>query len=149
MGVREFLPQNGRAAVCARLMLMGEAHLFCGRSSAQVPFVSRPQPNLFYQMTIDNAQGFTVDSFFSSIDSLHHTDLRKDISRITMPAMGIYGARDVIVNPNQHKLFDKYIPHGKTVVLKKAGHFPMWDTPKEFNAAFQQFMDVAGGCRFR
>lgn len=136
-----FLKMAGQPFV-ARLMLMGDAPVLRTFIRLWSPFVSRPQPNLFYNMTIANSAGFTVDSFFSSIDSLHHTDLRKQIPRIMMPAMGIYGARDVIVNPNQIKLFEKLIPQSKTVLIKKAGHFPMWDTAQEFNEAFQQFMDM-------
>ncbi len=137
-----FLKLAGQPLI-ANIMLMGQdAPVLRTFIRLWSPFVSRPQPNLFYNMTIANSQGFTVDSFFSSIDSLHHTDLRHDLHRITMPAMGVYGARDVIVNPNQSKLFARYIPHGQTVYLKNAGHFPMWDTPKEFHAAFQQFMEM-------
>lgn len=127
----------------AKLMLMGSgAPILRTFIRLWSPFVSRPKPDLFYNMTIANSQGFTVDSFFSSIDSLHHTDLRQDLATLKMPAMGIYGARDVIVSPNQIKLFDKLIANSRTVMLKKAGHFPMWDTPQEFNEAFQQFMDI-------
>jgi pimeloyl-ACP methyl ester carboxylesterase len=137
-----FLKLAGQPLI-ARLMLMGEdAPLLRAFIRGWSPFVTRPHPDLFYNMTIANAAGFTVDSFFSSIDSLHHTDLRNTLSRIKMPAMGIYGARDVIVNPNQLKLFERTIPHGKTMLIKKAGHFPMWDTPQEFFAAFQQFMEM-------
>jgi len=127
----------------ARMMLMGEdAPILRTFIRLWSPFVSRPKPDLFYQMTIANSAGFTVDSFFSSIDSLHHTDLTDQLYALKMPAMGIFGARDVIVNPNQIKLFEKYIPHGKTLLVKKAGHFVMWDTPGQFNTAFQQFMDM-------
>ncbi len=104
------------------------------------PFVSRPQPRLFYEMTIQNASGFTIDSFFKSIASLRRTNLTPDLHRITIPAMGIYGLRDVVVNPNQIKVFKQHIPHGIAVPIREAGHFPMWDTPTEFYRAFEQFM---------
>jgi len=104
------------------------------------PFVSRPQPRLFYEMTIKNASGFTIDSFFKSIASLRRTDLTAELHRIAVPAMGIYGLRDVVVNPNQIKVFAQHIPHGISVPIERAGHFPMWDTPEEFNRAFEQFM---------
>ncbi|NDJ53296.1 MAG: alpha/beta hydrolase [Chloroflexi bacterium] len=104
------------------------------------PFVSRPHPDYFYNMTISNAAGFSVESFFSSIDSLRRTDLSDQMHNIQIPAMGIYGARDVIVSPQQIKLFRRLLPHGKDVWIQKAGHFPMWDTPDEFNEAFREFM---------
>ncbi len=127
----------------ARVMLMGQgAPVLRTFIRLWSPFVSRPKPDLFYNMTIANAQGFTVESFFSSIDSLRRTNLTGQLHALKMPAMGIYGAQDVIVHPGQIRLFEKHIPHGRTVYLKKAGHFPMWDAPREFNEAFQQFMDM-------
>lgn len=104
------------------------------------PFVSRQQPNLFYQMTMLNASGFTTDSFSKSIASLHRTNLSSELHRITVPAMGIYGLRDVIVNPNQIEVFRQGIPHGIAVPVPDAGHFVMWDTPEAFKRAFEQFM---------
>lgn len=103
-------------------------------------FVSRQQPDLFYRMTVQNASLTTLESFFTSIASLHHTDLTPRLHGITMPAMGVYGARDVIVNPRQHRVFEQYIPHGKVVYIKEAGHFPMLDTPERFNAALREFL---------
>lgn len=104
-------------------------------------FVSRQNPDQFYTMFVDNIK-YSLDSFVESIDSLRRTDLRDDLHHIDIPAMGIYGGRDVIVNPNQQYVFDKYIPHGRTVRIKKAGHFAMWDTPQEFYQAFQAFMEM-------
>jgi pimeloyl-ACP methyl ester carboxylesterase len=106
------------------------------------PFVSRPHPDLFYDMTIHNSSGFTIDSFFTSIASLRRTNLTADLPKIKAPAMGIYGMRDVIVNPNQIKLFRKLLPQGVAVPIQKAGHFAMWDTPDEFNQAFHHFMEM-------
>ncbi len=104
------------------------------------PFVSRPKPNLFYEMTIKNASGFTIDSFFTSIASLRRTNLTRRLREIQMPAMGIYGGRDVIVSPREVKYFRGPIPTGKDVWIPKAGHFVMWDRPEEFNQAFRDFM---------
>ncbi|MBN1123314.1 MAG: alpha/beta hydrolase [Anaerolineae bacterium] len=104
------------------------------------PFVSRQNPNLFYDMTIKNSEGFNVDSFFSSIRSLRLTDFTNDVEQIKIPAMGVYGLRDVIVMPNQLKTFNQHVPNGIGIGVKDAGHFVMWDQPEEFNKAFRQFM---------
>ena len=136
-----FLKLAGTRTV-ANAMLMGDAPLLRTFLRLWSPFVSRPNPQLFYQMTIDNASGFSVDSFFSSIDSLRRTDLRGELGALTIPAMGIYGKRDVVVNPNQIKLFRELLPHGRAVMIEEAGHFVMWDTPKAFAEAFQEFMDM-------
>jgi pimeloyl-ACP methyl ester carboxylesterase len=128
----------------ANLMLMGEnTPLLRAFIRLWSPFVSRHNPNLFYDMTITNAEGFTVDSFFSSINSLHHTDLAGQLSQISVPAMGIYGGRDVIVNPRQIRYFrDGSIPDAQSVWIPEAGHFVMWDAPDKFARAFNNFMSM-------
>lgn len=137
-----FLKLAGNPMI-ARLLLMGDTQpLLRTFIRGWSPWVSRQNPNLFYEMTIMNSAGFTTDSFFGSIASLRRTDLREPLKQLEMPAMGIYGARDVIVNPNQVHLFEKVMPHGQTINIKDAGHFPMWDTPEAFHDAFRQFMEM-------
>jgi pimeloyl-ACP methyl ester carboxylesterase len=60
-----------------------------------------------------------------------------------MPAMGIYGGRDVIVSPNQIRYFrDGSIRDAQAVWIPDAGHFVMWDTPDKFARAFNEFMSM-------
>jgi pimeloyl-ACP methyl ester carboxylesterase len=128
----------------ARLMLAGDNTPML-RTFIRLwsPFVSRQNPDLFYNMTMENAAGFSLDSFFGSIRSLWHTDLRQAVRQMSVPAIGIYGQRDVIVMPNQAKYFENgYIPTARAIRVKNAGHFVMWDTPKQFNQVFQWFMDM-------
>ncbi len=128
----------------ASLMLMGEKNPLL-RTFIRLwsPFVSRQNPNLFYDMTINNAEGFTVDSFYGSISSLHRTNFADRLDKIEMPAMGIYGGRDVIVSPNQIRYFrDGSIRDAQAVWIPDAGHFVMWDTPDKFARAFNEFMSM-------
>ncbi len=104
-------------------------------------FVSRREADVFYRMTVKNTSRTTLESFFKSISSLHQTDLTPRLHEITMPAMGVYGARDVIVSPKQNRVFAQYIPHGKVVYIRDAGHFPMLDTPEAFNVALRDFLE--------
>jgi pimeloyl-ACP methyl ester carboxylesterase len=145
-------PINGRSlsiflklvsnGTIARIMLAGENQpLLKTFLRGWSPFVAR-DPRVFYDMTVRNSGGFSTESFYSSINSLRLTNLSDQLHRLKIPAMGIYGAKDVIVNPNQVKLFQRYIPHGKTTWIPRAGHFPMWDTPEEWAAAFREFMTL-------
>jgi pimeloyl-ACP methyl ester carboxylesterase len=63
----------------------------------------------------------TVESFLLSIASLRRTDLTPMLQQVKVPAMGIYGDKDVIVHP--------------------AGHFPMLEEPNEFIAKLKSFLD--------
>lgn len=135
-----FLKLAGRRAV-ANLILAGEGapllRLFLRLWS---PFVSRQNPQVFYEMTVKNAAGFTTESFFSSIDSLRRTDYTSRLHEIQAPAMAIYGLDDVVVSPDQLDLFARHLPHSIRVPVPRAGHFVMWDQPADFNRAFLKFM---------
>lgn len=137
-----FLKLAGRRLV-ASAMLAGENYPGL-RSFLRMwsPFVSRRNPDLFYEMTVQNAAGFTTDSFSGSISSLHTTNYTTRLHELAMPAMAIYGMQDVVVNPGQIELFRQHLPATHTVAVPDAGHFVMWDAPTEFNRAFEQFMSL-------
>ncbi len=125
----------------ASLMLAGpNAPLLRAFLWSWSPFVTPQNPRMFYDMAVGNSSGFSLTSFFSSIASLRRTNLTGRLKDITVPAMGVYGARDVVVNPSEVKYFKGPIPGGRFVWIKNAGHFPMWDTPDEFARAFNDFM---------
>lgn len=83
----------------------------------------------------------TLDSFLSSIQSLRSTDLRDDLPKIDVPMMGMYGAKDKIVNPNQKDFIESTAPRPRMVYYTDAGHFPMLDKPAEFMSALKNFLD--------
>jgi pimeloyl-ACP methyl ester carboxylesterase len=126
----------------ATLMLAGDAPLLRAFLWGWSPFVTPQNPRMFYDMAVKNSSGFSLTSFFSSIASLRRTNLTGRLSEINVPAFGIYGAKDVVVNPNEVKYFKGPIPGGRHAWIPKAGHFPMWDTPDEFARAFNEFMQI-------
>lgn len=137
-----FLKLAGRRFV-AQMLLGGEdAPLLRTFLRLWSPFVSRQDPQHFYEMTLKNASGFTIDSFFKSIDSLRRTDFTADLASLSMPVMAIYGSQDVVVSPQQLRLFVKYVPHAHTIPVVGAGHFVMWDQRAIFNVAFRRFMEI-------
>ncbi len=94
----------------------------------------------WYQMVTKDASDTTVDSFFSSIRSLHHTNLTDKMANIPVPVMGIYGAKDIIVNPNQADVMEATAPHPHVVRLPNSGHFPMLDEPDIFHHHLLSFV---------
>jgi pimeloyl-ACP methyl ester carboxylesterase len=55
--------------------------------------------------------------------------------------MGIYGKRDIIVSPKQHKVMQTLVPHADVKFYNGAGHFPMMDTPDLFINDILDFLD--------
>lgn len=83
----------------------------------------------------------TLESFLTSIASLHRTDLRPSLNKINIPVMGMYGDRDIVVHPNQWIPMQRGIPHARIELFKKAGHFIMLDEPLQFVHTLQNFLD--------
>jgi pimeloyl-ACP methyl ester carboxylesterase len=83
----------------------------------------------------------TVESFLRSIASLRRTDLTPMLSQIKVPAMGMFGDKDVIVHPMQWQPMQQGIPHAVIERFPTAGHFPMLEEPTSFTQKLKSFLD--------
>jgi pimeloyl-ACP methyl ester carboxylesterase len=70
------------------------------------------------------------------------TDLRPLLGQIQVPALGIYGDRDVIVHPRQWEPMKKGIDHAQIERFPSAGHFPMLEEPQDFAERLKAFLDM-------
>ena len=84
----------------------------------------------------------TLESFLLSIASLRRTDLRPMLGQIRVPAMGMYGDRDVIVHPRQWEPMKQGIEHAHIERFPAAGHFPMLEEPQNFGERLKAFLDL-------
>lgn len=82
-----------------------------------------------------------LESFQASISSLRHTDLSGELNQISVPAMGMYGARDIVVQPTQWKTLKDGVLQARIEYYKKAGHFIMLDEPERFKVTLKDFLD--------
>ena len=94
----------------------------------------------WYDMQVRDLSRTTLSSFFASIASVRRTDLRPVLKNIDMPVMGIYGKSDNIVNPNQHAVLRKAVPHAQIALFEKSAHFPMLDEPEHFNRTLRKYL---------
>lgn len=83
----------------------------------------------------------TLESFLLSISSLRETNLTPQLAPIYQPVMGMYGDRDVIVNPNQWNLLDAYLQRVRIERFRRAGHFIMLDEPLQFKTILKEYLD--------
>ena len=95
----------------------------------------------FYSMIERDISRTTLESFFLSIASLRKTDLRPALHEISIPTMGMYGDKDVIVNPKQRNVLKAGVPQTQIARYKNAGHFIMLDAPQEFQETLKNFLD--------
>lgn len=83
----------------------------------------------------------TLEAFFSSIGSLRRTDLRPSLHLVQAPVFGMYGERDIVVNPKQWRPLLNGVAKARIERFQKAGHFIMLDEPIEFNQKLKNFLD--------
>ena len=102
------------------------------------PFITRE--SRWPEMIAADLSQTTLESFLLSISSLRNTDLQPYLRSIDIPVMGMYGDRDVIVNPNQWKPLQAGIPHAHIQRFKNAGHFIMLDEPAIYLKSLGQFL---------
>jgi pimeloyl-ACP methyl ester carboxylesterase len=93
----------------------------------------------WYTLLMRDLSKMTLESFLWSIHSLHHTDLRPRLGTLRMPALGVYGRGDKIVDPRQSKLFDR-IANSRVEMLNGSRHFPMLDEPEKFYSVVSSFL---------
>ena len=96
---------------------------------------------IFYEMMVRDISRTTLESILLSISSLRKTDLRPQLNQITIPTMGMYGDKDVIVNPKQWQPLQAGVPQARIERFKKAGHFIMLDEPETFQETLKDFLD--------
>ncbi len=96
----------------------------------------------WYEMISHDLSRTTLESFLMSIESLRLTDLRPFLGQIDIPAMGMYGDKDVIVHPNQWRLMQAHMSNVRIERFKNAGHFIMLDEPERFMQTVHSFLDA-------
>ena len=104
------------------------------------PFICRDER--FPEMMDRDLSRTTLESFLRSIASLRRTDLRPLLNQINVPAMGIYGDRDIIVHPKQWQPMQKGIAHAQIERFPLSGHFPMLEEPQSFAERLKEFLDA-------
>jgi pimeloyl-ACP methyl ester carboxylesterase len=82
----------------------------------------------------------TLESFLVSIASLRRTNLRPYLNQVGVPALGMYGDRDVVVDPHQWQPMQAGIPQAQIERFKTAGHFIMLDEPAIFTEKLINFL---------
>jgi pimeloyl-ACP methyl ester carboxylesterase len=92
------------------------------------------------RMILRDVEQATVQSFFRSIVDLRKTDLQRDLQRLSVPTLGIYGQKDNIVSPSNAQLLARGAIHAKITMMNDSRHFPMSDEPEKFVNAMSTFL---------
>lgn len=113
--------------------------VFRGIMRMAAPMMCR-DPRFSDMMDRDLTQ-LSMESFLLSIASLRRTDVRPELNKLQIPVMGMYGDKDIIVNPNQWAALKKGVPHARIERFDSAGHFIMMDEPQLCMEKLKSFLD--------
>ncbi|NDJ59625.1 MAG: alpha/beta hydrolase [Chloroflexi bacterium] len=103
-------------------------------------FMAKDGRALGAMLTADVSR-LTVAPFFESVGTLRQTDLRPRLGELTMPVLGIYGKRDIIVDPKQSQVLRDCLPQSQIAWFEGSGHFPMMDESERFHEALRNFLN--------
>jgi 2-hydroxy-6-oxonona-2,4-dienedioate hydrolase len=84
---------------------------------------------------------------FRSREFARTTAIRDGLARVTVPLAAVWGARDVLANPNIDAVFDTlrlHHPELITRVVPDAGHWSMYEQPQAFTAALLEVLSELG-----
>ena len=85
-------------------------------------------------------QQLSLQSFLWSINDLRHINLVEDLHQIQVPVLGMYGDKDIIVDPDEWQSLLKGLNTAQVERFSTAGHFIMLDEPEKFHAVLSQFL---------
>ena len=63
------------------------------------------------------------------------------LDQVKVPALGIYGDRDIIVHPKQWQPMQHGTAHAQVERFPLLGHFPMLEEPRVFAEKLKAFLD--------
>jgi len=92
------------------------------------------------RMITKDVSMISMESFFQSIGTLRQTDLRPDLHKVQVPTLGMYGKRDIIVRPSEHKTLKAGVPHAQIEWFPDAGHFIMMDSSQRFITTLRNWL---------
>jgi pimeloyl-ACP methyl ester carboxylesterase len=79
------------------------------------------------------------------IGSVLETDLRVDLTRLSVPLLAVFGEKDSIVSLDQARfLQEEHSTLQQVIRLPKSGHFPFLDQPNVFNRLLMDYQASAG-----
>jgi pimeloyl-ACP methyl ester carboxylesterase len=139
------------------LTLTGSSGLFENSMGASYPrrgsyqFVKERVQHTFYNP--ERASKEMIDEIFDVTNSIpkcmriiaiaksaQRHNMAKDISRITVPTLLIWGLNDTITPPLVAHEFNRLIPTSQLHFIDQCGHAPMMEHPTKFNKIYEKFI---------
>lgn len=141
-----------------RLVLTGSSGLFENGMGGSFPkrgsydFVAERVAYTFYNPTVATKE--LIDEVFEVTSSIpkcmnivqiaksaQRTNLAKELHRIHVPTLLVWGLNDTITPPHVAHEFDRLIANTELHFIDKCGHAPMMEHPARFNALLTRWLE--------
>jgi pimeloyl-ACP methyl ester carboxylesterase len=133
-----------RPELVRRLVLVAPAGVPAKRSMLGhlVPLLltARCASPAFMPVLVRDALRMGLMTLWRAARDLLAEDVRGDLENIEAPTLLVWGENDPLIPPAVGDLFRKKISNSRLLSLQKAGHVPMFDQPREFDAALLAFL---------
>jgi pimeloyl-ACP methyl ester carboxylesterase len=133
-----------RPELVRRLVLVAPAGVPAERSMLGhlVPLLlaARYATPAFMPVLVRDALRMGPTTLWRAARDLLAEDVRGDLQNIEAPTLLVWGRNDPLIPPAVGDLLREGIPNSRLLLLQRAGHVPMFDQPKEFDAALLAFL---------
>lgn len=129
----------------SQLVLVDAAALPFDRRAAQLPVdmlrAVRYLPFSFFPILLTDAYRAGPATLLKAAYELLTTDIRTKLITIHTPTLVVWGEYDMLIPLPVGKQLCRYLPGvEKLIIIKEAGHNPMWDRPAAFNQTIIDFL---------
>lgn len=140
------------------LVLTGSSGLYENSLGESYPkrenyeYIKRKTEEVFYNPKVATKE--IVDEVFETVnnrDKLVRTlsiaksairhNMSSDLPNIETPTLLIWGENDLVTPPEVAVEFNSLLPNSELIWIKKCGHAPMMEHPKEFNRILINWLD--------
>lgn len=140
------------------LVLTGSSGLYENSMGESYPkrenyeYIKRKTEEVFYNPKVATKE--IVDEVFETVnnrDKLVRTlsiaksairhNMSSDLPNIETPTLLIWGENDLVTPPEVAVEFNSLLPNSELIWIKKCGHAPMMEHPKEFNRILFNWLD--------
>jgi pimeloyl-ACP methyl ester carboxylesterase len=133
-----------RPELVRRLVLVAPAGVPDGRSMLGhlVPLMlaARYATPAFMPVLVRDALRMGPTTLWRAARDLLAEDVREDLQKIEASTLLVWGENDPLIPPAVGDLLREEIPDSRLLLMRGAGHVPMFDRPSEFDAALLAFL---------
>jgi len=102
--------------------------------------LAQPVPPPFLETMREETMKVPARVFKELFKDLLETDLRRELNKITAPALLVWGDLDAILARSDQQGLAEALPNSRLVVYPGAGHSPHWEQPKRFASDLVSFV---------